>query len=466
MQINNHKQTLTFNRRPRHEQWYESTINHMKPLHSHHLTPRAAQITTDETGRPFIIVRDQGKKSRVHGNEAVKQHILAAKSVASLVKTSLGPRGLDKILISPDGDITVTNDGATILGQMEIKDNIAQLLVSLSQSQDAEIGDGTTGVVVLAGALLEQATELIDKGIHPIRIADGYDTACEVAVKELDRISDSIEFSKDNTENLFKVAKTSLGSKIVSKAHDQFAQIAVDAVLSVADLDRKDVDFELIKVDGKVGGALEDTLLVKGVIVDKDFSHPQMPSEVRDAKLAVHTEAANTLTLALSGLQVCESLDGAQTAVLGERHGDRVESIGESAHGVLLEASGLECLSLHCKSAGNLCGTTTVNDSVVSDQVTHDTEGVVKRTLGLVDDHLVAATDEDCDGARVGALLNHQHLLSCCAEAHLAHDTCRAKLGCAEVLEARHNPAVGGNGDELDFGTSNPPHGGKLVGEK
>jgi len=248
-----------------------------------------AQITTDETGRPFIIVRDQGKKSRVHGNEAVKQHILAAKSVASLVKTSLGPRGLDKILISPDGDITVTNDGATILGQMEIKDNIAQLLVSLSQSQDAEIGDGTTGVVVLAGALLEQATELIDKGIHPIRIADGYDTACEVAVKELDRISDSIEFSRDNTENLFKVAKTSLGSKIVSKAHDQFAQIAVDAVLSVADLDRKDVDFELIKVDGKVGGALEDTLLVKGVIVDKDFSHPQMPSEVRDAKLAILT---------------------------------------------------------------------------------------------------------------------------------------------------------------------------------
>lgn len=248
-----------------------------------------AQITTDETGRPFIIVRDQGKKSRVHGNEAVKQHILAAKSVASLVKTSLGPRGLDKILISPDGDITVTNDGATILGQMEIKDNIAQLLVSLSQSQDAEIGDGTTGVVVLAGALLEQATELIDKGIHPIRIADGYDTACEVAVKELDRISDEIAFGRDNTENLFKVAKTSLGSKIVSKAHDQFAQIAVDAVLSVADLERKDVDFELIKVDGKVGGALEDTLLVKGVIVDKDFSHPQMPSEVKDAKLAILT---------------------------------------------------------------------------------------------------------------------------------------------------------------------------------
>lgn len=173
--------------------------------------------------------------------------------------------------------------------QMEISNHVAKLLVELSKSQDDEIGDGTTGVVVLAGALLEQAADLIDKGIHPIRIADGYDQACEVAVAELDEISDTIEFSKEETSNLFKVAKTSLGSKIVSKAHDQFAQIAVDAVLSVADLERKDVDFELIKVDGKVGGSLEDSLLVKGVIVDKDFSHPQMPSEVRDAKLAILT---------------------------------------------------------------------------------------------------------------------------------------------------------------------------------
>jgi T-complex protein 1 subunit epsilon len=233
--------------------------------------------------------RSQGKKKRQHGNEAVKSHILAAKTVANIVRTSLGPRGLDKILISPDGDITVTNDGATILSQMEISNHVAKLLVELSKSQDDEIGDGTTGVVVLAGALLEQAADLIDKGIHPIRIADGYDQACEVAVARLDEICDEIKFTKEDTEQLFKVAKTSLGSKIVSKAHDQFAKIAVDAVLSVADLDRKDVDFELIKVDGKVGGALEDTLLVKGVIIDKDFSHPQMPSEVKDAKLAILT---------------------------------------------------------------------------------------------------------------------------------------------------------------------------------
>jgi len=239
--------------------------------------------------RSPLTANSQGKKKRQFGNEAVKSHILAARTVANLVKSSLGPRGLDKILISSDGDITVTNDGATIMQQMEVSNHVAKLLVELSKSQDDEIGDGTTGVVVLAGAMLEQAADLIDKGIHPIRIADGYDQACDIAIAELDKISDTIDFSREETANLVKVARTSLGSKIVSKSHDQFANIAVDAVLSVADLERRDVDFELIKVDGKVGGALEDSLLVKGVIVDKDFSHPQMPSEIRDAKIAILT---------------------------------------------------------------------------------------------------------------------------------------------------------------------------------
>ncbi|KAF8734092.1 folding of proteins upon ATP hydrolysis, partial [Rhizoctonia solani] len=248
-----------------------------------------AVYTTDEYGRPFIIVREQAKKTRSHGIEAIKSHILAARTVANIVKTSLGPKGLDKIMIGPDGDITVTNDGATILGQMEVEHQIAKLLVQLSKSQDDEIGDGTTGVVVLAGALLEQSEALIDRGIHPIRIADGFEKACAVAVDHLDKISDTVEFSKENTENLLKTAMTSLGSKIVSKAHQKFAQIAVDSVLSVADLQRKDVDFELIKVDGKLGGALEDTTLVQGVVIDKDFSHPQMPRSVSDAKLAILT---------------------------------------------------------------------------------------------------------------------------------------------------------------------------------
>ncbi|KAI8906370.1 chaperonin Cpn60/TCP-1 family [Gorgonomyces haynaldii] len=252
------------------------------------LNPGQAVYAQDEYGRPFIIVRDQGK-TRVKGLEAQKSHILAAKAVTNIVKTSLGPRGLDKILISPDGDITVTNDGATILQEMEVEHQIAKLLVSLSKSQDDEIGDGTTGVVVLAGALLEQAEKLLDKGIHPIRISDGFERACNVAVAHLDSISDTVQVGKDSKDFLLRTAKTCLGSKIVSKYHDQFANMAVDAVLAVADLERKDVDFELIKVDGKMGGSLIDSKLVYGVVVDKDFSHPQMPREVKDAKIAILT---------------------------------------------------------------------------------------------------------------------------------------------------------------------------------
>ncbi|KIM39843.1 hypothetical protein M413DRAFT_446762 [Hebeloma cylindrosporum] len=253
------------------------------------IDPNSAVYTTDEYGRPFIILREQARKTRTHGVEAIKSHILAARTVANIIRTSLGPRGLDKILISSDGEITVTNDGATILGQMEVEHQIAKLLVQLSKSQDDEIGDGTTGVVVLAGALLEQSEALLDRGIHPIRIADGFDRACAVAVEQLNRISDRVEFSLDDTENLLKTAKTSLGSKIVSKEHTQFAQIAVDAVLAVADLERRDVPFDLIKVDGKVGGSLADTKLIRGVLLDKDMSHPQMPRVVRDARLAILT---------------------------------------------------------------------------------------------------------------------------------------------------------------------------------
>lgn len=248
-----------------------------------------AVYATDEYGRPFIILREQAKKTRTHGIEAIKSHVLAARTVANIIRTSLGPRGLDKILISPDGDITVTNDGATILGQMEVEHQIAKLLVQLSKSQDDEIGDGTTGVVVLAGALLEQSEALLDRGIHPIRIADGFDKACAVAVEQLDRISDRVPFSLEDKQNLIKTAMTSLGSKIVSKEIQRFAEIAVDAVLTVADLERRDVPFDLIKVDGKVGGSLADSTLIKGVLIDKDMSHPQMPSVVKNAKLAILT---------------------------------------------------------------------------------------------------------------------------------------------------------------------------------
>lgn len=246
-------------------------------------------LAFDEYGRPFLIIKDQDRKSRLMGLEALKSHIMAAKAVANTMKTSLGPNGLDKMMVDKDGDVTVTNDGATILSMMDVDHQIAKLMVELSKSQDDEIGDGTTGVVVLAGALLEEAEQLLDRGIHPIRIADGYEQAARIAIEHLDKISDSVLVDMKDTEPLIQTAKTTLGSKVVNSCHRQMAEIAVNAVLTVADMQRRDVDFELIKVEGKVGGRLEDTKLIKGVIVDKDFSHPQMPKQVEDAKIAILT---------------------------------------------------------------------------------------------------------------------------------------------------------------------------------
>jgi len=242
-------------------------------------------LAFDEYGRPFLILRDQDKQSRLTGKDAIKSHILAARCVANTLKTSLGPKGLDKLMVSPDNDITITNDGATILQKMDVEHQIAKLMVQLSQSQDDEIGDGTTGVVVLCGALLEQAEALIDKGIHPIRIADGFELAAKHAVDHLDTIADTFEIDPSNPENLIKMAMTTLGSKIINKCHRQMAEIAVNAVLAVADLDpeRKDVNFELIKVEAKVGGRMEDSCSSEVLWSIKTFPIPKCP---RNSKMS------------------------------------------------------------------------------------------------------------------------------------------------------------------------------------
>ncbi len=193
--------------------------------------------------------------------------------------------GMDKMLVSADGDVTITNDGATILQKMEVEHQVAKLLVDLSQSQDNEIGDGTTGVVVLAGALLEQAEKLLDRGLHPVRIAEGFEQAAEVALKHLATIADRVEFSKTNTAPLVDTAMTTLSSKIINVYKRKMAQIAVDAVLSVADFENNDVNFDMIKMEGKPGGRLEETELIHGIVIDKEFSHPQMPKEIIDAKI-------------------------------------------------------------------------------------------------------------------------------------------------------------------------------------
>ncbi|KAK7598364.1 hypothetical protein V9T40_006599 [Parthenolecanium corni] len=248
--------------------------------------PVASYMTFDEYGRPFIILREQAEKEQISGLEVIKSHILAAKAITSIMKSSLGPKSLDKAMVSPDGDLIITNDGATILGKMDVDHAIAKLLVELSECQDIGVGDGTTGVVVLAGALLEEVEQLIEKGIHPIRIADGFELAAHFCIKHLEFISEEIAVEK-NREFLKYTAMTSLRSKVVSKCNDKFAEMAVDAVLKVSNMENNLVDLERIKLDGKPGGSLEDTMLVNGVIIDQPLCHPHMDKELLKAAIAV-----------------------------------------------------------------------------------------------------------------------------------------------------------------------------------
>ncbi|KAJ9563882.1 hypothetical protein OSB04_009042 [Centaurea solstitialis] len=255
-------------------------------------------LALNEYGRPVIILREQESKSRLRGLDAHKSNIAAGVAVSRILRTSLGPKGTDKMLQSPDADITIStfftdlslsNDGATILEQMDVDNQIGKLMVELSRSQDYEIGDGTTGVVVMAGALLEQAERLLERGIHPIRVAEGFEISSRIAVDHLEQISHKFEFNATNIEPLVQTCMTTLSSKIVNRCKRSLAEIAVKGVMAVADLERKDVNLDLIKVEGKVGGKLEDTELIYGIIVDKDMSHPQMPKQIEDAKIAILT---------------------------------------------------------------------------------------------------------------------------------------------------------------------------------
>jgi T-complex protein 1 subunit epsilon len=209
-------------------------------------------MLVDETGQPYIILKDQQQQQRATGIDALKNNIFAAVALGNTIKTSYGPRGMDKALVSKDGEVSVSNDGRTILESMDISNQIAKLIVELSIAHDDEIGDGTTGVAIFACSLCEQAVHLLDKGLHPLRIAEGYEMAAQEAVKYLETISESINFSKENTTPLLVPARSCISSKIVNRHSDQMAKIAVDAVCSVCDWDRKDVHFDHIKIESKV----------------------------------------------------------------------------------------------------------------------------------------------------------------------------------------------------------------------
>ena len=234
---------------------------------------------------PVIILKEGTQRSR--GREAQLNNIMVAKIISETMRSSLGPRGMDKMLVDSFGDVTITNDGATILKEMDVEHPVAKMLVEVAKAQDAEVGDGTTTVVVLAGELLAKAEELIEKEVHPALIIEGYKKAARKALEIYDKIA--IPVSPTDKEILKKIAKTSMASKLVSEEAEYLSEIAVEAVLRVAEKvnDQWRVDLDNIKIEKKEGQSLRDTKLIDGIVLDKEVVHRGMPKIVHDAKIAL-----------------------------------------------------------------------------------------------------------------------------------------------------------------------------------
>ncbi|MDG6902674.1 MAG: thermosome subunit, partial [Nitrososphaerota archaeon] len=237
------------------------------------------------SGQPVLILREGSSQSR--GKEAQRNNIAAAKLISEVVKTSIGPRGMDKMLVDSLGDVTITNDGATMLKEIDVQHPAAKMLVEVSKTTDNEVGDGTTSAVVLAGALLEKAEELLDKDVHPTVIVDGYSKAAKRAIEALEDAAEKV--TPDDRGWLVKVARTSMQTKLVFKEAGELAELVVDATLAVAEKADKGfrVDIENVKVEKKPGGSLKDTKLIQGIVLDKEVVHSGMPKVVEKAKIAL-----------------------------------------------------------------------------------------------------------------------------------------------------------------------------------
>ena len=242
-------------------------------------------MSTEPTGIPVLILKEGTQ--RTVGRDALRTNILAVRAISETLRTTYGPKGMDKMLVDSLGDITITNDGATILDKMDIQHPAAKMMVQIAKGQDEEVGDGTKTAVILAGELLKNSEELLDKDIHPTIIVSGYKKAMEEANKIIDTIARQIDIN--DKEILKKVALTSLYSKAVHGARERLAEIAVEAVTKVAELrgDKWYVDLDTIQVIKKHGGSLLDTQLVDGVVLDKEVVHPGMPKRVENAKIAL-----------------------------------------------------------------------------------------------------------------------------------------------------------------------------------
>jgi thermosome len=338
-------------------------------------------------GVPVLVLKEGSNRSR--GREAQNTNIEAAKIVAEVVKSALGPKGMDKMLVDSFGDVTITSDGRTILDEMDIQHPAAKMMVEVAKTQDNEAGDGTTTAVIISGELLNKAQELIEKNVHPTIIIDGYRKAQEKALEILEKIAISVDLNSQ--DYLKKVATTSMASKLVAEHKEYLADIAVKAILAVAEKEgqKYKADVDDVKVEKKPGESVRDTKLIQGIVLDKEISHSGMPKRIEKAKIALldcALEIEKTEFDAKINIESPEQMD----AFLKQEEDmmrEMVDKIAKAGANVVLCEKGIDDMVQHFLARKGIIAVRRNKKS--------DMEKLAKATGGKVVSNLESITSED-----------------------------------------------------------------------
>jgi len=336
---------------------------------------------------PILVLKESALQQK--GKDAQQNNIAAAKLVAELVRSSLGPRGLDKMLVDSLGDVTITNDGATILKEIDVQHPAAKMMVEIAKTVDNEVGDGTTSSVIFGGALLARAEDLLKKDVHSSTIVDGYQAAAEKTLEIYSELSKKIQ--PDDRESLLKIATTSMQSKLISEDSTILSKIVVDAILSIAIKKGDDytIDLDNLKVEKKAGGSIQDTQIITGIVLDKEIVHSGMPTKIEKAKIALINSALEIEKTEMSS--EIRITDPTQMQMFLEEENRMLKTMVDKLHDVgvtvLICQKGIDDISQHYLSKHGILAVRRVKES--------DMTKLAKATGGRVINNLDDLSEKD-----------------------------------------------------------------------
>lgn len=350
-------------------------------------------------GQPILILKEGTE--RTTGRDAQRNNILAARTIAEAIKSALGPKGADKMLVDSFGDVTITNDGATILKELDVQHPAAKFVIDLAKTQDAEVGDGTTSVVIIAGELLKRAEDLLDAGIHPSVIVEGYQKGAIKAMEVLDGIAKSITFEDDDA--LRSISNTSMCSKLVSGSKEALTELVVKAVKAITEdtVDGKRADIDQILIQKKKGGALEETILVDGIVLDKEIVHSEMPKVITGAKILLTDKALEISKTEFDAKIRIDTPDQIQAFLDAEQKmlEELVDQVKASGANVILAQKGIDDLVQHYLAKAGIVAVRRIKKSDMV-KLAKATGGVIVSDLKNLEDVLGAS--EKVEQRKVG----------------------------------------------------------------